>query len=157
VRKGMYEKALAKNKAEREKRAQPTFSERARAKRMDRGQPFNMKTPQNVRNAIQGGKNMKFVGGSKGFKTVTPKAKTPTPKAKWSNANNKQFMELLAREKNAQRKLANKMNKARPLKNGPSNPVVAYALNTPKNTKKINKFVNKLSNDERNMLKKKIC
>ena len=78
VRKGMYEKALAKNKAEREKRAQPTFSERARAKRMDRGQPFNMKTPQNVRNAIQGGKNMKFVGGSKGFKTVTPK--TPTPK-----------------------------------------------------------------------------
>ena len=90
-------------------------------------------------------------------KTPTPKAKTPTPKAKWSNANNKQFMELLAREKNAQRKLANKMNKARPLKNGPSNPVVAYALNTPKNTKKINKYVNSLSNDERNMLKKKIC
>ena len=90
-------------------------------------------------------------------KTVTPKAKTVTPKAKWSNANNKQFMELLAREKNAQRKLANKMNKARPLKNGPSNPAVAYALNTPKNTKKINKYVNGLSNDERNMLKKKIC
>ena len=43
-----YEKALAKNKAEREKRAQPTFSERSRAKRMDRGQPFNMKTPQNL-------------------------------------------------------------------------------------------------------------
>jgi hypothetical protein len=152
-----YEKALAKNKAEREKRAQPTFSERARAKRMDRGQPFNMKTPQNVRNAIKGGKNMKFVGGSKGFKTVTPKAKTPTPKAKWSNANNKQFMELLAREKNAQRKLANKMNKARPLKNGPLDPAVAYALNTPKNTKKINKYVNSLTNNERNMLKKKIC
>jgi hypothetical protein len=150
VRKGMYEKALAKNKAEREKRAQPTFSERARAKRMERGQPFNMKTPQNVRNAIQGGKNMKFVGGSKGFKTVTPKAK-------WSNANNKQFMELLAREKNAQRKLANKMNKARPLKNGPLDPAVAYALNTPKNTKKINKYVNSLTNNERNMLKKKIC
>ena len=90
-------------------------------------------------------------------KTVTPKAKTPTPKAKWSNANNKQFMELLAREKNAQRKLANKMNKARPLKNGPLDPAVAYALNTPKNTKKINKYVNSLSNDERNMLKKKIC
>ena len=90
-------------------------------------------------------------------KTPTPKAKTPTPKAKWSNANNKQFMELLAREKNAQRKLANKMNKARPLKNGPLDPAVAYALNTPKNTKKINKYVNSLSNDERNMLKKKIC
>jgi hypothetical protein len=90
-------------------------------------------------------------------KTVTPKAKTPTPKAKWSNANNKQFMELLAREKNAQRKLANMMNKARPLKNGPLDPAVAYALNTPKNTKKINKYVNGLSNDERNMLKKKIC
>jgi hypothetical protein len=90
-------------------------------------------------------------------KTVTPKAKTVTPKAKWSNANNKQFMELLAREKNAQRKLANKMNKARPLKNGPSNPAVAYALNTPKNTKNINKYVNGLSNNERNMLKKKIC
>jgi hypothetical protein len=155
VRKGMYEKALAKNKAEREKRAQPTFSERARMKRYERGQPFNMKTPQNVRNAIQGGKNMKFVGGK--FKTVTPKAKTPTPKAKWSNANNKQFMELLAREKNAQRKLVNEMNKARPLKNGPLDPAVAYAHKTPKNTKKINKYVNSLTNNERNMLKKKIC
>jgi hypothetical protein len=108
----MYEKALAKNKAEREK----------------------------------------------------TKAKTPTPKAKWSNANNKQFMELLAREKNAQRKLANKMNKTRPLKNGPLDPAVAYALKTPKpsTAKKVvknymNKFVNKLSNDERNMLKKKVC
>jgi hypothetical protein len=157
VRKGAYEKAVAKNKAFREEMAKPTFSERALVKRQQRGQPFYMMTPQNVRNAIKGGKNMKFVGGSKGFKTVTPKAKTPTPKAKWSNANNKQFMELLAREKNAQRKLANEMNKARPLKNGPSNPAVAYALNTPKNTKKINKYVNGLSNDERNMLKKKIC
>ena len=157
VRKGAYEKAVAKNKAFRVEMAKPTFSERALVKRQQRGQPFYMMTPQNVRNAIKGGKNMKFVGGSKGFKTVTPKAKTPTPKAKWSNANNKQFMELLAREKNAQRKLANEMNKARPLKNGPLNPAVAYALNTPKNTKKINKYVNGLSNDERNMLKKKIC
>ena len=148
VRKFAYDRALAKNKAEREEMAKPTFSNRARAKRMDRGQPFNMKTPQNVRNAIKGGKNMKFVGGK--FKTVTPKAK-------WSNANNKQFMEMLAREKNARRKLANKMNKARPLKNGPLDPAVAYALKTPKNTKKINKYVNSLSNDERNMLKKKIC
>ena len=162
VRKGMYEKALAKNKAERERRAQPTWSERARMKRYKRGQPFNMKTPQNVRNAIQGGKNMKFVGGK--FKTVTPKVKTPTPKAKWSNANNKQFMELMAREKNAQRKLANMMNKARPLKNGPLDPAVAYALKTPKpsTAKKvvnryINKFVNKLDKDEVNALKKKIC
>ena len=32
VRKGTYEKALAKNKAEREKRAQPTWSEKARVK-----------------------------------------------------------------------------------------------------------------------------
>jgi hypothetical protein len=148
VRKFAYDRALAKNKAEREKRAQPTMSERARMVRYKRGQPFNMRTPQNVRNAIQGGKNMKFVGGK--FKTVTPKAK-------WSNANNKQFMELLAREKNAQRKLANEMNKARPLKNGPLDPAVAYALKTPKNTKKINKYVNGLSNNERNMLKKKIC
>ena len=148
MRKGMYEKALAKNKAEREKRAQPTFSERALVKRQQRGQPFNMRTPQNVRNAIQAGKNMKFVGG---------RFKTATPKVKWSNANNKQFMELLAREKNAQRKLANQMNKARPLKNGPLDPAVAYALKTPKNTKKINKYVNSLSNNERNMLKKKIC
>jgi hypothetical protein len=128
VRKGMYEKALAKNKAERSLRAK-------------------------IREAW-GGK----------AKTVTPKAKTPTPKAKWSNANNKQFMELLAREKNAQRKLANMMNKARPLKNGPLDPAVAYALKTPKpsTAKKVvknymNKFVNKLSNDERNMLKKKVC
>uniref|UniRef100_A0A6C0J338 Protein kinase domain-containing protein n=1 Tax=viral metagenome TaxID=1070528 RepID=A0A6C0J338_9ZZZZ len=164
VRKGAYEKALAKNKAFRVEMAKPTFSERALVKRQQRGQPFYMMTPQNVRNAIQGGKNMKFVGGSKGFKTVTPKAKTPTPKAKWSNANNKQFMELLAREKNAQRKLANKMNKARPLKNGPLDPAVAYALKTPKpsTAKKVvknymNRFVNKLDKDERNMLKKKIC
>jgi hypothetical protein len=114
----MYEKALAKNKAERSLRAK-------------------------IRAAWK--------------PKLTPKAKTPTPKAKWSNANNKQFMELLAREKNAQRKLANKMNKARPLKNGPLDPAVAYALKTPKNTKKINKYVNGLSNDERNMLKKKIC
>ena len=90
-------------------------------------------------------------------KTPTPKAKTVTPKVKWSNANNWKFRIRLAREKNAQRKLANKMNKARPLKNGPLDPAVAYALNTPKNTKKINKYVNSLSNGERNMLKKKIC
>jgi len=78
-------------------------------------------------------------------------------KAERTNANNKQFMELMAREKNTQRKLANMMNKTRPLKNGPLDPAVAYALNTPKNTKKINKYVNGLSNDERNILKKKIC
>ena len=140
VRKFAYDRALAKNKAERERRAQPTWSEKARVKRYERGQPFNMKTPQNVRNAIKAGKNMKFVGGR--FKTVTP------PKATWSNANNKQFMEMLAREKNARRG---------PLNNGPLDPAVAYALKTPKNTKKINNYVNGLSNDERNMLKKKIC
>jgi hypothetical protein len=72
---------------------------------MDRGQPFNMKTPQNVRNAIQGGKNMKFVGGSKGFKTVTPKVNTPHPKFRLA----------------------------------------------------INKYVNSLTNNERNILKKKVC
>ena len=99
-----YEKALAKNKAEREKRAQPTFSERARAKRMDRGQPFNMKTPQNVRNAIQGGKNMKFVGGSKGFKTVTPKVKTPTPKKAVNMYINKFVNKLDKDEVNALKK-----------------------------------------------------
>ena len=104
VRKGMYEKALAKNKAEREKRAQPTFSERARAKRMDRGQPFNMKTPQNVRNAIKGGKNMKFVGGSKGFKTVTPKVKTPTPKKAVNMYINKFVNKLDKDEVNALKK-----------------------------------------------------
>ena len=104
VRKGMYEKALAKNKAEREKRAQPTFSERARAKRMDRGQPFNMKTPQNVRNAIKAGKNMKFVGGSKGFKTVTPKAKTPTPKKAVNMYINKFVNKLDKDEVNALKK-----------------------------------------------------
>ena len=98
VRKFAYDRALAKNKAEREK--------------------------------------------------TKAKTKTPTPKAKWSNANNKQFMEMLAREKNARRG---------PLKNGPLDPAVAYALNTPKNTKKINNYVNGLSNDERNMLKKKVC
>ena len=153
VRKGAYEKALAKNKAERERRAQPTWSQRARWKRADRGQPFNMKTPQNVRNAIKAGKNMKFVGGR--FKTVTPKAT-------WSNANNKRFMELLAREKNAMKKRANKMNQSRPLKNGPTNPAVAYAHKTPKAKtstaeKKIGNYVNGLTKKEHEMLKKKIC
>ena len=90
MRKGVYEKALAKNKAERERRAQPTWSERARMKRYERGQPFNMKTPQNVRNAIKAGKNMKFVQGR--FKTVTPKAKTPTPKAKTPTPKAKTFI-----------------------------------------------------------------
>jgi hypothetical protein len=105
VRKGAYEKALAKNKAFRVEMAKPTFSERALVKRQQRGQPFYMMTPQNVRNAIKAGKNMKFVGGSKGFKTVTPKTST------------------------AKKVVKNYMNK----------------------------FVNKLSNDERNMLKKKVC
>ena len=62
VRKGAYEKALAKNRAARRVRAQPTWSERVRV------------APQNVKNAIKAGKKMKFVGGR--FKTVTPKAKT---------------------------------------------------------------------------------
>jgi actin-related protein len=90
VRKFAYDRALAKNKAERERRAQPTWSQKARWKRADRGQPFNMKTPQNVRNAIKAGKNMKFVGGR--FKTVTPKAKTPTPKAKTPTPKAKTFV-----------------------------------------------------------------
>ena len=102
VRKAAYEKAVAKNKAFREELAKPTFSDRARAKRSERGQPFYMMTPQNVRNAIKGGKNMKFVGGEKGFKTVTPKTH-------------------------------------------------------PKFRIAINKYVNSLTNDERNVLKKKIC
>ena len=102
VRKGMYEKALAKNKAERERRAQPTWSERARMKRYERGQPFNMKTPQNVRNAIQGGKNMKFVGGK--FKTVTPKVKTPTPKKVVNRYINKFVNKLDKDEVNALKK-----------------------------------------------------
>lgn len=90
VRKGAYEKALAKNKAERSFRAKPTWSEKARMKRYERGQPFNMKTPQNVRNAIKAGKNMKFVQGR--FKTVTPKVKTPTPKAKTPTPKAKTFV-----------------------------------------------------------------
>ena len=110
VRKFAYDRALAKNKAERERRAQPTWSQKARWKRADRGQPFNMKTPQNVRNAIKAGKNMKFVEGR--FKTVTPKAKTPTPKTSTAEKATKNF---------------------------------------------VNRFVNKLSNDELNALKKKVC
>ena len=197
VRKFAYDRALAKNKAERAKKneywrsfvdvngkkqefeSKSAYHE-AKQKNL---QAYGAKMQAKINRQIQLGRDARFsfvdVNGKKreyvrkGMyekalaknkaerslrakirNTMKPKL---TPKAKWSNANNKQFMELLAREKNAQRKLANKMNKARPLKNGPSNPAVAYALNTPKNTKKINKFVNKLSNDERNMLKKKIC
>ena len=191
VRKFAYDRALAKNKAERAKKneywrsfvdvngkkqefeSKSAYHE-AKQKNL---QAYAAKFQKKINRQIQLGRDARFsfvdVNGKKReyvrkgmyekalaknkAEREKTKAKTPTPKAKWSNANNKQFMELLAREKNAQRKLANEMNKARPLKNGPSNPAVAYALNTPKNTKKINKYVNGLSNDERNMLKKKIC
>ena len=204
VRKFAYDRALAKNKAEREKTKAKAKTPTPEAKKNEYWrsfvdvngkkqefesksayheakqknlQAYGAKMQAKINRQIQLGRDTRFsfvdVNGKKReyvrkgmyekalaknkAEREKTKAKTPTPKAKWSNANNKQFMELLAREKNAQRKLANKMNKARPLKNGPSNPAVAYALNTPKNTKNINKYVNGLSNNERNMLKKKIC
>ena len=157
VRKGMYEKALAKNKAEREKTKAKTPTPKAKKKFIFTD--VNGKNREYVRLIPY----EKALAKNKAEREKT-KVKTVTPKAKWSNANNKQFMELLAREKNAQRKLANKMNKARTLKNGPLDPAVAYALKTPKpsTAKKVvknymNRFVNKLDKDERNMLKKKIC
>jgi hypothetical protein len=191
VRKFAYDRALAKNKAERAKKneywrsfvdvngkkqefeSKSAYHE-AKQKNL---KAYGAKMQAKINRQIEMGRKARFTftdikGKKREYVRVIPyekalaknkaerektKAKTPTPKVKWSNANNKQFMELLAREKNAQRKLANKMNKARPLKNGPSNPAVAYALNTPKNTKKINKYVNSLTNNERNMLKKKIC
>jgi len=198
VRKFAYDRALAKNKAEREKTPTPKAKKNeywrsfvdvngkkqefesksayheAKQKNL---QAYGAKMQAKINRQIQLGRDTRFsfvdVNGKKReyvrkgmyekalaknkAEREKTKAKTPTPKAKWSNANNKQFMELLAREKNAQRKLANKMNKARPLKNGPLDPAVAYAHKTPKNTKKINKYVNSLTNNERNMLKKKIC
>ena len=157
VRKFAYDRALAKNKAEREKTKAKTPTPKAKKKFIFTD--VNGKNREYVRLIPY----EKALAKNKAERNKT-KAKTPTPKSKWSNANNKQFMELLAREKNAQRKLANKMNKARPLKNGPLNPAIAYALNTPKpSTPKkavnryINKFVNKLDKDEVNALKKKIC
>ena len=211
VRKFAYDRALAKNKAEREKTKAKAKTPTPKAKKNEywrsfvdvngKKQEFESKSAyheakqknlqayaakfqKKINRQIQLGRDARFsfvdVNGKKReyvrkgmyekalaknkAEREKTKAKTPTPKAKWSNANNKQFMELLAREKNAQRKLANEMNKARPLKNGPSNPAVAYALNTPKpsTAKKVvknymNRFVNKLDKDERNMLKKKIC
>jgi hypothetical protein len=205
VRKFAYDRALAKNKAERAKTPTPKAKKNeywrsfvdvngkkqefesksayheAKQKNL---QAYAAKFQKKINRQIQLGRDARFsfidVNGKKReyvrkgmyekalaknkAEREKTKAKTPTPKAKWSNANNKQFMELLAREKNAQRKLANKMNKTRPLKNGPLDPAVAYALKTPKpsTAKKVvknymNKFVNKLSNDERNMLKKKVC
>ena len=198
VRKFAYDRALAKNKAERAKKneywrsfvdvngkkqefeSKSAYHE-AKQKNL---QAYAAKFQKKINRQIQLGRDARFsfvdVNGKKReyvrkgmyekalaknkAEREKTKAKTPTPKAKWSNANNKQFMELLAREKNAQRKLANKMNKARPLKNGPLDPAVAYALKTPKpsTAKKVvknymNRFVNKLDKDERNMLKKKIC
>ena len=60
------------------------------------------------------------------------------------------------------KKRANKMNQSRPLKNGPTNPAVAYAHKTPKAKtstaeKKIGNYVNGLTKKEHEMLKKKIC
>ena len=184
VRKFAYDRALAKNKAERAKKneywrsfvdvngkkqefeSKSAYHE-AKQKNL---QAYAAKFQKKINRQIQLGRDARFsfvdVNGKKREYVrkgmyekalAKNKAEREKTKAKWSNANNKQFMELLAREKNAQRKLANKMNKARPLKNGPLDPAVAYALKTPKNTKKINKYVNSLSNDERNMLKKKIC
>lgn len=218
VRKFAYDRALAKNKAEREKtkakkneywrsfvdvngKKQEFESKSAYHEAKQKNlQAYGAKFQKKINRQIQLGRDARFsfvdVNGKKReyvrkgmyekalaknkaerslrakireawggkAKTVTPKVKTVTPKVKWSNANNKQFMELMAREKNAQRKLANMMNKARPLKNGPLDPAVAYALKTPKpsTAKKvvnryINKFVNKLDKDEVNALKKKIC
>ena len=195
VRKFAYDRALAKNKAEREKtkakkneywrsfvdvngKKQEFESKSAYHEAKQKNlQAYAAKFQKKINRQIQLGRDARFsfvdVNGKKReyvrkgmyekalaknkAEREKTKAKTPTPKAKWSNANNKQFMEMLAREKNAQRKLANKMNKARPLKNGPLDPAVAYAHKTPKNTKKINKYVNSLSNNERNMLKKKVC
>jgi hypothetical protein len=203
VRKFAYDRALAKNKAEREKTKAKTPTPKAKKNEYWRSfvdvngkkqefesqsayheakqknlKAYAAKFQKKINRQIQLGRDARFsfvdVNGkkreyvrkgmyekalakNKAERAKKNKAKTPTPKVKWSNANNKQFMELLAREKNAQRKLANKMNKARPLKNGPLDPAVAYALKTPKNTKKINNYVNGLSNDERNMLKKKVC
>jgi serine/threonine protein kinase len=65
VRKFAYDRALAKNKAEREK-------------------------VEAEKEKVKAGKNMKFVGGR--FKTVTPKAKTPTPKAKTPTPKAKTFV-----------------------------------------------------------------
>ena len=142
----MYEKALAKNKAEREKTKAKSPTPKAKKKFIF--------TDVN-------GKNREYVRLIP-YEKALAKNKAEREKrarAKWSNANNKQFMELLAREKNAQRKLANEMNKARPSKNGPLDPAVAYAHNTPhpKFRLAINKYVNSLTNNERNILKKKIC
>ena len=184
VRKFAYDRALAKNKAERAKKneywrsfvdvngkkqefeSKSAYHE-AKQKNL---QAYAAKFQKKINRQIQLGRDARFsfvdINGKKREYVrkgmyekalAKNKAEREKTKTKWSNANNKQFMELLAREKNAQRKLANKMNKARPLKNGPLDPAVAYALKTPKNTKKINKYVNSLSNDERNMLKKKIC
>jgi serine/threonine protein kinase len=72
--KAWYEKALAKNKAEREKGAHSPISHSTLMRRYERGQPIHMKTPQKVRNVI----NAAYAR----FATVTPNAKTPTPNAK---------------------------------------------------------------------------
>jgi hypothetical protein len=47
---------------------------------------------------------MKFVGGSKGFKTVTPKVKTPTPKKAVNMYINKFVNKLDKDEVNALKK-----------------------------------------------------
>jgi hypothetical protein len=189
VRKFAYDRALAKNKAERAKKNEywrsfvdvngkkqefesksayheakqknlKAYGAKMQAKinrQIEMGRKARLNPQKFTFTDIKGKKREYVRKGAYETALAKNKAEREKTKAKWSNANNKQFMELLAREKNAQRKLANKMNKARPLKNGPLDPAVAYALNTPKNTKKINKYVNSLTNNERNILKKKIC
>ena len=84
------------------------------------------------------------------------KGKTPTPvrlKEKFSFVNVKGKKREFVRKFAYDRALAK--NKAEREKRTPQN--VRNAMKFAGGTKKINNYVNGLSNDERNMLKKKIC
>ena len=72
--KAWYEKALAKNRAERQKKAQSVI----RMKRYERGQPVNMNTPQNMKNAAYA----RFIPDTPGYKFTNIKGKVRVYKTK---------------------------------------------------------------------------
>lgn len=69
-----YEKALAKNRAERQKKAQSVI----RMKRYERGQPVNMNTPQNMKNAAYA----RFIPDTPVYKFTNIKGKVRVYKTK---------------------------------------------------------------------------
>ena len=151
VRKFAYDRALAKNKAEREKtKAKKNEYWRSFVNVNGKKQEFESKTA--YHEAKQ--KNLKAYGDKMQAKInnqieMGRKARlNPQKKFIFTDVNgkNREYVRLIPYEKALAKNKAEREKRAR------------AKTPTPKvNTKKINNYVNGLSNNERNVLKKKIC